>query len=76
MSLTPQQTTFYENTLAVCKQTIEDTNLTIQEEQLKFKNRMLELDSIIQSQQQQYAIACEQLGIPNDLDEEEGAPKV
>ncbi len=75
MSLTPEQTTYYENMLVLCKQTIEETNLTIQEEQLNFKNRMAELDDITRSQQQQYAFACEQLGIPNDLDQEEGAPE-
>ena len=74
MSLTPEQTTYYENTLVLCKQTIEDTNRTIQEEQLKYKNRMAELDAITKSQQQLYAAACVQLGIPNDL--EEGAPEV
>jgi|GEM_PF-6646479 len=75
MSLTPEQTTYCENTLVLCKQMIEATNLTLQEEQLKFKNRMAELDEFTKSQQQLYELACQQLGIPNDLDED-GAPEV
>jgi hypothetical protein len=75
MSLTPQQTTFYENTLVMCKQSIEETNRTIQEEQLKFKNRMAELDAYTKSQRQIYELACEQLGIPNDLNGD-GPPEV
>ena len=76
MSLTPEQTTYYENMLVVCKQTIASTNFTIQQEQLTFKNRMAELDDITKSQRQQYVFACGELGIPNDLDQEDGAPEV
>ena len=71
--LTDQQRKFYETTLSVTKQEINDLKDQIEEELAKVKDRIADLQSAINASKQMYAAACNRLGVPNDLDDEEGA---
>lgn len=71
--LTDQQRKFYETTLQVTRQEINDLKEQIEEELSKVKDRIAELQTAINASKQMYAAACARLGVPNDLeDEEEG----
>lgn len=72
MSLSDQQRRFYENTLAVMKQEMEDLDRQIEEELAKVKDRLAELQSAKKASRQMYDAACMRLGITNDLEAEEG----
>ena len=71
--LTDQQRKFYEGTLEVTKQEISDLKDQIEEELSKVKDKIAELQVAINASKQMYAAACSRLGIPNDLEDEEGA---
>lgn len=71
MSLTEQQRKFYENTLAVTKQEMEDLDRMIEEELAKVKDRLAALQDAKKASRQMYDAACMRLGIPNDLEAEE-----
>ena len=68
-ALTPQQKEFYENTLRVTRQEIEDLKNQIDEELAKVKERIGELQDALNAAKQMYEGACARLGVPNDLDE-------
>jgi ElaB/YqjD/DUF883 family membrane-anchored ribosome-binding protein len=70
--LTDQQRKFYETTLQVTKQEISDLKEQIEEELSKVKDRIAELQNAINASKQMYSAACSRLGVPNDLEEEEG----
>ena len=70
MSLNEQQRSFYENTLNVTRQEIEELDGLIEEELAKVKDRLAELQAAKKAAQQMYSAACMRLGLPNDLDEE------
>lgn len=70
--LTDQQRKFYETTLQVTKQEINDLKEQIEEELAKVKDRISELQTAINASKQMYAAACARLGVPNDLEDEEG----
>lgn len=70
--LTDQQRKFYETTLQVTRQEINDLKDQIEEELAKVKDRIAELQSAINASKQMYAAACTRLGITNDLDEDDG----
>ncbi|HEV7515686.1 MAG TPA: hypothetical protein VGR07_05235 [Thermoanaerobaculia bacterium] len=72
MSLTEQQRKFYENTLDVTKQEMEELDHQIEEELAKVKDRLAELQNAKKASRQMYDAACMRLGIPNDLEAEEG----
>jgi len=72
MSLTEQQRKFYENTLAVTRQEMEELDRFIEEELAKVKDRLAELQNAKKASRQMYDAACLRLNIPNDLDSEEG----
>lgn len=72
MSLTEQQRKFYENTLAVTRQEMEELDRLIEEELAKVKDRLAELQNAKKASRQMYDAACLRLGIPNDLEAEEG----
>jgi ElaB/YqjD/DUF883 family membrane-anchored ribosome-binding protein len=72
-TLTDQQRKFYENTLQVTKEEINDLKDQIEVELSKVKDRIAELQSAMNASKQMYAAACSRLGIANDLEEEEGA---
>lgn len=70
MALTEQQRSFYENTLAVTKQEIEDYDRLIEEELAKVKDRLAELQSDKKAALDMYDATCRRLGVPNDLEDE------
>jgi predicted nucleic acid-binding Zn-ribbon protein len=72
--LTPQQKEFYENTLRVTRQEIEDLKDQIEEELSKVKQRIADLQEALNAAKQMYEAACNRLGVPNDLDEGDDAP--
>lgn len=71
MSLTDQQRQFYENTLQMTRQEIEELDVQIEEELAKVKDRLAELQAAKKAARQMYDAACMRLGVPNDLEEEE-----
>ena len=71
-TLTDQQRKFYENTLQVTRQEINDLKDQIEEELAKVKDRIAELQNAINASKQMYAAACSRLGVINDLEDEEG----
>jgi ElaB/YqjD/DUF883 family membrane-anchored ribosome-binding protein len=68
--LTDQQRKFYETTLQVTRQEINDLKDQIEEELSKVKDRIAELQNAMNASKQMYDAACNRLGIPNDLEEE------
>lgn len=71
--ITDQQRQFYEHTLQVTRQEIDDLKNQVEEELTKVKERIAELQNAINASKQMYEAACNRLGIPNDLEEEESA---
>ena len=69
--LSDQQRQFYENTLRVTRAEIDELKNAIEEELSKVKERIAELQNAINASKQMYEAACNRLGIPNDLEEEE-----
>jgi len=72
MTLNEQQRKFYENTLNVTKQEIEELDRQIEEELAKVKDRLAELQSAKKAARQMYDAACMRLGVANELDGAEG----
>jgi hypothetical protein len=70
--LTDQQRKFYETTLEVTRQEINDLKDAIEEELSKVKDKIAELQTAIAASKQMYSAACSRLGLPNDLEEDEG----
>jgi hypothetical protein len=71
MSLSPEQRKFYEHTLEVTRQEINDIEGQIQAELAKVKDRLAELQNAQKAARQMYDAGCMRLGIPNDLEEGE-----
>lgn len=75
MPLTEQQRSFYENSLDVIRGEVSDLNQQIEDELAKVRDRIMELQNDKKAALQMYAAACNRLGVPNDLkDEEDAAP--
>lgn len=72
MSLTDEQKTFYENTLTVTRQEIEELDEAIERELAKVKDTLAELQAAKKAARQMYDAACQRLGVPNELEDEEG----
>ena len=70
--LTDQQRKFYETTLEITRSEISELKDQIEEELSKVKDRIADLQTAINASKQMYSAACARLGIPNDLDDEEG----
>jgi ElaB/YqjD/DUF883 family membrane-anchored ribosome-binding protein len=70
--ITDQQRKFYETTLQVTKQEVGDLKDQIEEELAKVKDRIAELQNAINASKQMYAAACSRLGVPNDMDDDDG----
>ncbi|MFN7960323.1 MAG: hypothetical protein U0002_03550 [Thermoanaerobaculia bacterium] len=68
MTLNDQQRKFYESTLSVTRQEIEDLDRQIEEELAKVKDRLAELQNAKKAARQMYDAACMRLGIANDLE--------
>jgi hypothetical protein len=73
MTLSAEQKKFYEQTMAVTKKEISDLEATIQDELAKVKERLAELQNAQKAARQMYDAACTRLGVPNDLEEADGA---
>jgi hypothetical protein len=73
MSLSDQQRKFYENTLAVTRQEMDELDRLIEEELAKVKAKLAELQNAKKASRQMYDAACMRLGIVNDLESEEGS---
>lgn len=71
MSLNDEQRSFYENTLQVTRQEIEELDELIEAELAKVKDRLAELQAAKKAAHQMYDAACQRLGIQNDLEAEE-----
>ena len=71
MALNEQQRKFYENTLEVTRQEIQDLEQTIEEELAKVKDRLAELQNDKKAALAMYDAACIRLGVPNEFDEED-----
>lgn len=71
MTLTEEQRRFYENTLTVTRQEIEELDNQIEAELAKVKDRLAELQSAKKASRQMYDAACLRLGITNELELEE-----
>ncbi len=72
MSLTDEQKSFYENTLTVTRQEIEELDEAIERELAKVKDTLAELQAAKKAARQMYDAACQRLGVPNELEDEEG----
>ena len=70
--LSDQQRKFYEGILHETKQEISDLKDQVEEELTKVKDRISELQNAINASKQMYAAACSRLGVPNDMEEEDG----
>jgi gas vesicle protein len=70
--LSDQQRKFYEGILQETKQEINDLKNQVEEELSKVKDRISELQNAIDASKQMYAAACARLGVPNDMEEEDG----
>jgi ElaB/YqjD/DUF883 family membrane-anchored ribosome-binding protein len=68
--LTDQQRKFYETTLDVTRQEINDLKDQVDQELAKVKDRIADLQNAINAAKQMYEAACNRLGVPNDLDDE------
>lgn len=71
-ALTDEQRTFYEHTLKMTKNEVNDLKDQIEEELAKVKDRIAELQSAINASKQMYSAACMRLGIPNDMEDDDG----
>lgn len=71
--LTDQQRKMYEDVRQMNKQEINDLKDQIEEELAKVKDRIAELQNAIAASKQMYAAACARLGVPNEMEDEEGA---
>jgi len=72
MSLTDDQRTFYESTLARTKEDIIELDQQIEAELAKVKDRLAELQTSKKAARQMYDAACLRLSVPNELEEAEG----
>ena len=65
--LNETQKNFYQNTLAVTKQEIDDLDLQIEAELAKVKESLAELQNAKKAARQMYDAACSRLGVANEL---------
>ena len=72
-SLSDSQKKFYEEALQQTKKEIQDIEEQIQEELAKVKQKIADLQSGQKAARQMYDAACQRLGIPNDLEEEQSS---
>ncbi len=71
-ALTDEQRKLYEQVLNSSRREIDELKDQIEEELSKVKDRIAELQTAINASKQMYAAACARLGMPNDLEDEEG----
>jgi uncharacterized protein YdeI (YjbR/CyaY-like superfamily) len=77
MTLSDDKRKFYEQSLEITKQEVDELDTQIAAELAKVKDRLTELQKAKKATLQMYAAACARLGVPNDLaDAEAEAPKL
>jgi len=77
MTLSDEHRKFYEQSLEVTKQEIEELDQQIATELAKVKDRLTELQKAKKATLQMYAAACARLGLPNDLaDADQETPSI
>ena len=77
MTLSDEHRKFYEQSLDVTKQEIEDLDRQIAAELAKVKDRLTELQKAKKATLQMYAAACNRLGVPKDLaDADQETPSI
>ena len=73
MALSKDQTEFFQRTLVMTREQIEQLNVQIEEELSKVKERLAELQNAKNAAKQIYDGACKMLGVENDLEKEDVA---
>lgn len=73
MPLTEDQRKFYENSLEVIRGEIDGLTEQIEEELAKVRDKIMGLQNEKKAALEMYAAACNRLGRPNDLEDEEEA---
>ena len=77
MTLSDEHRKFYEQSLQITKQEVDELDQQIAGELAKVKDRLTELQKAKKATLQMYAAACARLGVPNDLaDAEDEAPNL
>jgi transcription termination factor NusB len=77
MTLSDEHRKFYEQSLEVTKEEIEELDRQIATELAKVKDRLTELQKAKKATLQMYAAACNRLGVPNDLaDADQETPSI
>ena len=77
MTLSDEHRKFYEQSLEITKQEVDELDQQIASELAKVKDRLTELQKAKKATLQMYAAACNRLGVPNDLaDADEEAPNL
>jgi transcription termination factor NusB len=77
MTLSDEHRKFYEQSLEITKQEVDELDQQIAAELAKVKDRLTELQKAKKATLQMYAAACARLGVPNDLaDTEDEAPNL
>ena len=71
MALNDQERQLYESILSTSRQQIGAFDQKIEEELAKVKDRLAELQNNKKNARQMYDAACQMLGVPNELEEEE-----
>jgi uncharacterized protein YdeI (YjbR/CyaY-like superfamily) len=67
MTLSDENRKFYEQSLEITKQEVDELDKQIAAELAKVKDRLTELQRAKKATLQMYAAACSRLGVPNDL---------
>ena len=67
MSLSDEHRSFYEQSLEVTKQEVEQIDEQIAAELAKVKDKLTELQKAKKATLQIHAAACARLGVPNEL---------
>ena len=77
MTLSDEHRKFYEQSLEVTKNEVEELDQQIAAELAKVKDRLTELQKAKKATLQMYAAACARLGVPNDLaDADQETPSI
>jgi uncharacterized protein YdeI (YjbR/CyaY-like superfamily) len=77
MTLSDEHRKFYEQSLQITKQEVDELDQQIAAELAKVKDRLTELQKAKKATLQMYAAACNRLGVPNDLvDADDEAPNL
>ena len=77
MTLSDEHRKFYEQSLEVTKEDVDELDQQIAAELAKVKDRLTELQKAKKATLQMYAAACARLGVPNDLaDADQETPSI